>query len=278
MRRAAPGPYDACLAARDVCRAATACRDLRAAAADALHGLLPPPPAGEAGAGIAQAVSDPGRMAKAGLKAVCAELELPVSGNKPELIVRILDALGLDRPSRARAHMVSLLLEARRQRRTPWAASTPPLGGGGTAARVLSSVVPPSLSEWQARRHLVGRFGDRPGTLDRISRCACLRCGLAMSGRAPSHSYEYTYGLCSALACSGCCTDGACRLHRTPAPQPAPQRAPRRAPQPAQGQGHDQKCTLCSSRTRSPSCNASACGLCCPRNNCGRHGNGASPL
>jgi hypothetical protein len=243
--------YDACLAARDVCSAAMACRDLRAAAGDALCGMLPGASSAPGGAKLAQALSQPGRMAKADLRAVCAQLQLPLSGNKPELIVRILDALGMDRPSPVHAARVpaALLLEARRQRRAPGSALQ---DGGGRTRRseaIFSMILPPAMSEWQARRHVLGKYGDHPDTLDRIARCACVKCGFEMAGGA---AWQWrAYAQCASLACSSCCSDDACQ-HRVATAL--------------------HKCSACWSNARSASCNAAMCGLCCPRNNCARHG------
>ena len=234
--------YDVCLAARHVCNAAATCRDLRIAAREALCSMLPPPDAK-----LSKAVSEPEKLTKPDLKEVCAGLDLTVSGNKPELIVRIIDALGLDRPSPCAP--VSILAEARRQKRGSWRKATSWLLGGDND--VLSAILPATLSAWQARRRLVDKYGERPDTLERISRRACFGCGVRCANK-------YTYAWCSSLMCPSCCPKLQCPQHRvvtvTVVAKPT------------------SACIVIGcANSRSKSCNASMCGLCCPRNGCARH-------
>jgi hypothetical protein len=131
---------DACLAARDVCAAALACRDLRLAAQQVLMELSSSVVGGgdSQGAGdakaeeeeekeeallgvradVATALVAPSTLTVPRLKRVAAALGggLCVGGTKPQLVERILGAVRLSAPGRPGATPVALLLEARRQR------------------------------------------------------------------------------------------------------------------------------------------------------------------
>lgn len=113
---------DTCVVAADMCKAALVCRDLRLASIDALRWLqrtdvtpvapLTPCPSAD----LEIAAQDPQSMTIPRLKAVCSELQLHVTGTKAVLIMRILDALGIPRPSRTIP--VRLLMLAHTQRNT----------------------------------------------------------------------------------------------------------------------------------------------------------------
>ena len=238
--------YDACLCARDVCNAALVCRDLRVAAREVLSSpsspLLASLPAPDPK--LCTAVYEPGRLTKPELKGVCSGLGVAVGGNKPELVVRVLDALGLDRASPGAP--VALLVEARRQRGALWWRDEAGL------SRFRSASVHPirTMSTWRFRRFMIDRFACG-GDGARIERMSCGRC--VQCGAAPFDAR------CVTLSCQECCLEGQkgpCPIHRIFCPAST---AVVRA------------CVRCGRNEYSPACSAHMCGLCCPRNGCTRH-------
>ena len=251
---------DGCIAARDVCSAAMVCRDLRLASVEVLKGAGTDDDDPEMLARLSMAVSNPSGMKKPELKQACVDLGLAVGGNKPELVVRLLTALGLQ--ALRKDAPVALLAEASRQRATNW-----------REERSLAFVrfLPHSFQSglgfvdtaWKARRALqahvqVSKYGVEYGVgccsviLGKLSRFECMN-------RECDRSFRDSHGLCSILMCKDCCfraaaSDAPCMKHQ--------HRIPER-PQNLQRCGHN---------IASPTCIAAMCGSCCPGKNCTRHG------
>ena len=253
---------DACLAARDVCSAAMVCRDLRLAAVDVLRGADTGDDDPERDARLARAVSYPAGMQKPELKLACADLGLAVGGNKPELVVRILAALGLD--ALRKDAPVALLAEAMRQRATNWREER-----SLAFARVLPHSFIHSFrydgSAWEARRalqaHVQAKYdGLRCSEiLGRLSRFECT------NRECENKNYSFSHvGCCSILMCKNCCfraaaSDAPCMQHR------------HRIQQNQQPRGQN-ACAKCGRNIASQACIAAMCAPCCPRDNCARHG------
>ena len=186
---------DACVVAKEICVVSSVCRDLSLAARDALLQLLPPPK----NADLILASKTPMSLTLPRLKAVCAELSVPVTGTKPVLIVRILDALYLKQPSQYAP--LSLILEAKRQQNTPWYKEE-------SIKQLISAYSYRTKSSiWQARRMLLETFGDlesipaqRPAS---VRNDICNVCNTNMLSTR-----------CNMLRCARCCSKNNCPRHK----------------------------------------------------------------
>lgn len=260
---------DACLAARDVCSAAMVCRDMRLAAVEVLRGAETDDADPARDARLARAVSYPADTKKPELKQACADLGLAVGGNKPELVVRILAALGLD--ALRRDAPVALLAEARRQRATIWREER-----SLAFVRVLPRSFTHSFgydgSAWKARRALQAHVQDTYGygccsaILGKLSRSECIN-------RECENTSLYAYSCCALLLCKECCyraaaSEAPCITHR--------HRIPER-PRQQRNQWGQTACAECGHNTASPACIAAMCADCCPGKNCARHVRGRAP-
>lgn len=253
--------WDPCVAAKTVCVAAAVCRDLRLASVEVLrHAMADDDPEGNAR--LSRAVSDPSGMKKEELKRACADLGIPVGGNKPELAVRVLGALGLDR-LRGKDAPVALLVEAGRQRATCWredrglAFLRPLSTSSGRRVRSLGLERSDS-SAWEVRRALHAEFGaERIGRLSAFE-CICDDC----PGRGSDSTFgpsATSGGFCSHLMCEGCCARACARTDEHE------QCAKHRRMTLQRG------CIRCCKNVASSACSATMCGACCSAPTCERH-------
>lgn len=217
---------DVCLAARDVCQAAGACRDMRLGAKHVLHELaatVRPQPSPQAVA----LVTAPTTLTVPSLKAVCSgELKVAVSGTKPKLILRALHALGLQRPD-PQAPM-ALLLEARRQRKSR-------VCSGDyqfvcllvNRAQAVTQYDDPlyaqlrmrsDLTVWQARRFVAERFSTWASLLEAEAEAwAAQARALELAAEHKRRQALFACGCGNTIAreclhrlCGKCCTDLNC--------------------------------------------------------------------
>ena len=189
----------ACHIARDVINAGMVCRDMRIASVDVLSSLNDKVKSVKIDDSVVKAVSDPGRMKKAELKQVLSGIGLAVGGNKPELIVRILDSLGLKVLCKSDAP-VALMLEARRQRVTPWR-SEPGLSS------MHHIDLKPRLKDTAFRvyKTLYEKYRGDIVMIGRILRVECLKCGNGLRNSK----------WCSKGMCVKCCSDPQCIFHES---------------------------------------------------------------
>ena len=199
-----------------------------------------------------RAVADPAKLTKPDLKDVCVDIGLKVGGNKPELVVRILESLELEMACATAP--LSLLVEARRQKTARWRGDNSCLVRFAFAFdRSASSVAPTSV--WRFRRFMHDRYYGDEDRLQRLSVGACIECGDRQTPVDPR---------CAAFSCASCCPKNGCTVHRAPI---------------VQAVGNNRRTTMAACCVRAPctnpvsaSCNAAMCGLCCPKNGCARHG------